>query len=88
LVQVQSVYELTGTGQQIGGVSAAQLAEIQRRLAQQEANRAAAAAARAAAAGNGGGVGTGTGAGPGPFDISSAIPNNFWGYVMLVVGMR
>ena len=87
MVQVQSVYELTGTGQQIGGVSAAQLAEIQRRLAQQEANRAAAAAARAAA-GNGGGVATGTGAGPGPFDISSAIPNNFWGYVMLVVGMR
>jgi len=30
----------------------------------------------------------GNGAGPVPFDISSSIPNNFWGYVMLVVGMR
>jgi len=86
LVQVNS--GLSGTGQQIGGVSAAQLAEVQRRLAQQEANKAAAAAARAAAAGNGGAVGNGNGAGPGPFDISSSIPNNFWGYVMLVVGMR
>jgi len=62
--------------------------EVSARLAQIAANKAAAAAARAAAAGNGGGVGTGTGAGPGPFDISSSIPNNFWGYVMLVVGMR
>jgi len=88
LVQV-SGGGLSGTGQQIGGVSAAQLAEVQRRLAQQEANKAAAAAAAAArAAAAGTGVGTGTGAGPGQFDISSAIPNNFWGYVMLVVGMR
>ena len=80
---------LSGTGQQIGGVSAAQLAEVQRRLAQQEANKAAAAAAAAArAAAAGTGVGTGTGAGPGQFDVSSAIPNNFWGYVMLIVGMR
>jgi len=99
LVTVGSVFGgLSGTGEQIGGVSAAQLAEVQRRLAQQEANRQAAAearaareaaaAARAAAAGNGNGNGNGNGAGPGPFDISSAIPNNFWGYVMLVVGMR
>ena len=39
----------------------------------------------------GGGVApgiNGNGAGPGPFDVSSSIPNNFWGYVMLVVGMR
>jgi len=79
---------LSGTGQQIGGVSADVTAEVQARLAQIAANKAAAAAARAAAAGNGGGVGTGTGAGPGQFDISSAIPNNFWGYVMLIVGMR
>lgn len=86
MVQVNS--GLSGTGQQIGGVSAATTAEVQARLAQVEANKAAAAAARAAAAGTGGGIGTGTGAGPGPFDISSAIPNNFWGYVMLVVGMR
>jgi len=76
---------LSGTGQQIGGVTEAQRAEVRARLAQVEANI---AAARAAAAGNGGGVGTGTGAGPGQFDVSSAIPNNFWGYVMLVVGMR
>jgi len=79
---------LSGTGQQIGGVSADVTAEVQARLAQIAANKAAAAAARAAAAGTGGGVGTGTGAGPGPFDVSGAIPNNFWGYVMLVVGMR
>jgi len=83
LVQVNS--GLSGTGQQIGGVSADVTAQA--RLAQIAANKAAAAAARAAA-GNGGGVGTGTGAGPGPFDVSSSIPNNFWGYVMLVVGMR
>jgi len=87
LVQIGQGGGLSGTGEQLGGVSAAQLAEVQRRLAQQEANKAAAAAARAAAAGNGGGVGNGNGA-PGPFDISSSIPNNFWGYVMLVVGMR
>ena len=85
MVQVNS--GLSGTGQQIGGVSADVTAEVQARLAQIAANKAA-AAARAAAAGTGGGVGTGTGAGPGQFDISSAIPNNFWGYVMLVVGMR
>jgi len=81
---VQSVYELTGTGEQIGGVSAATTAEVQRRLAQVAASN----AARAAAAGNGGAVGNGNGAGPRPFDISSSIPNNFWGYVMLIVGMR
>ena len=85
---VEVIGGFSGTGQQIGGVSAATSAEVQRRLAQIAANKAAAEAARAAAAGNGAGVGTGTGAGPGQFDISSAIPNNFWGYVMLVVGMR
>ena len=84
----QVIGGFSGTGQQIGGVSAATSAEVQRRLAQIAANKAAAEAARAAAAGNGAGVGTGTGAGPGQFDISSAIPNNFWGYVMLIVGMR
>ena len=86
MVQVNS--GLSGTGQQIGGVSAATTAEVQARIAQVEANKAAAAAARAAAAGNGGAVGNGNGAGPGPFDVSSTIPNNFWGYVMLIVGMR
>jgi len=79
---IQSTYGLTGTGQQIGGVSAAQLAEVQRRLAQQEANR-------AAAAGNGAGV-VGNGAGPGPFDPRGAfqIPNNFWGFAILMMGLR
>ena len=89
MVQVPGV-GVGGTGQQTG-TSPEVTAEVQRRLAQIAANKAAAAAAaaeRAAAAGTGGGVGTGTGAGPGQFDISSAIPNNFWGYVMLIVGMR
>jgi len=87
LVQVQSVYELTGTGQQIGGVTAAQLAEVQRRLAQVEANKAAAAAAAAERAATPGG---GTGAGPGPFDPRGAfqIPNNFWGFAILMMGLR
>jgi len=89
---VQSVYELTGTGEQIGGVSAATTAEVQRRLAQVAASnaaRAAAAAAREAAAGNGAG-GVGNGAGPGPFDPRGAfqIPNNFWGFAILMMGMR
>jgi len=85
LVQVQSVYELTGTGQQIGGVSAAQLAEVQRRLAQQEANRQAAAAAAAERAVTPGG---GNGAGPGPILLAGGIPNNFFGFVMIALGMR
>ena len=85
---VEVIGGFSGTGQQIGGVSAATSAEVQARLAQIAANKAAAAAASAANGVGGGGVGTGTGAGPGQFDISSAIPNNFWGYVMLIVGMR
>jgi len=84
----QVIGGFSGTGQQIGGVSADVTAEVQARLAQIAANKAAAAAAAAANGVGGGGVGTGTGAGPGQFDISSSIPNNFWGYVMLVVGMR
>ena len=82
---VQSVYELTGTGEQIGGVSAATTAEVQRRLAQVAASN----AARAAAAGNGAG-GVGNGAGPGPFDPRGAfqIPNNFWGFAILMMGLR
>ena len=82
---VEVIGGFSGTGQQIGGVSAATSAEVQARLAQIAANKAAAAAAAAA---NGVGGGVGTGAGPGQFDISSSIPNNVWGYVMLVVGMR
>jgi len=85
---VEVIGGFSGTGQQIGGVSADVTAEVQARLAQIAANKAAAAAAAAANGVGGGGVGTGTGAGPGQFDISSAIPNNFWGYVMLIVGMR
>jgi len=40
--------------------------------------------------GNGNGNGNGNGAGPGPFDPRGAvtIPNNFWGFVILVMGMR
>ena len=89
LVQVNS--GLSGTGQQIGGVSAATTAQVQATIAQVEANKAAAAAAAAANGVGGGvgpGIGNGNGAGPGQFDVSSAIPNNFWGYVMLIVGMR
>jgi len=82
---VEVIGGFSGTGQQIGGVSADVTAEVQARLAQIAANKAAAAAAAAA---NGVGGGVGTGAGPGQFDISSSIPNNFWGYVMLIVGMR
>ena len=81
---VEVIGGFSGTGQQIGGVSADVSAEVQARLAQIAANKAAAAAAAAV----NGGVGTGTGAGPGQFDVSSSIPNNFWGYVMLIVGMR
>ena len=84
---VQSVYELTGTGEQIGGVSAATTAEVQRRLAQVAASNAARAAAAAERAATPGG---GNGAGPGPFDPRGAfqIPNNFWGFAILMMGLR
>jgi len=80
---------LPGTGQQIGGVTAEQQANIQARLAQQAANiearRAflAAEAERAAAAGTGSGYVATPGA-IGGFEI----PNNFWGFAMLMMGMR
>jgi len=88
LVQVGSP-QIPGTGQQIGGVTAAQQANIQARLAEIAANKAAAQAAaaeRAAVAGNG----YGNGAGPGVFDPRGAfqVPNNFWGFAMLMMGMR
>jgi len=80
-----------GTGTQTGGVTAAQLAEAQRRQAQQDANKAAAAAAaaeREAAAAAGGGV-NGNGANGGtPWAPSVGIPDNFFGFVMLTLGMR
>jgi len=82
LVQVPGV-GVGGTGQQTGTPPAV-TAQVQATLAQIEANKAAAAAAAA----NGVGGGVGTGAGPGQFDISSSIPNNFWGFVMIALGMR
>ena len=82
---IQSTYGLTGTGQQIGGVSAETTAEVQRRIAQVEANRAAAAAAAAERAATPGG---GVGAGPGPILLAGGIPNNFFGFVMIALGMR
>jgi len=84
LVQVQSVYELTGTGAQTG-TPADVTAEVQRRLAQVAANRAAAAAAAAERAATPGG---GNGAGSGPLVLAGGIPNNFFGFVMIALGMR
>ena len=39
---------------------------------------------------NGNGNGNGNGAGPGPFDPRGAfqVPNNFWGFVMLMMGLK
>jgi len=77
---------IPGTGQQIGGVTAAQQANIQARLAEIAANKAAAQAAaaeRAAVAGTGSGYGATPGA-IGGFEV----PNNFWGFVMLMMGMK
>ena len=84
LVQVPGV-GVGGTGQQTG-TSPEVTAQVQARLAQIEANKAAAAAAaaeRAAAAGNGTGVYT-------AFDPRGAfqIPNNFWGFAILMMGLR
>ena len=88
MVQVGSP-QMPGAGTQIGGVTAAQQAQIQARLAEIAANKAAAQAAaaeRAASTGNG----YGNGAGPGPFDPRGAfqVPNNFWGFVMLMMGLK
>ncbi|HIA01236.1 MAG TPA: hypothetical protein EYN66_04905 [Myxococcales bacterium] len=80
-----------GTGTQIGGLTAAQLANIQASQDRQDANKAAAAAAaaeRAAAAAAGGGV-NGNGANGGtPWAPSVGIPDNFFGFVMLTLGLR
>jgi len=40
--------------------------------------------------GGNGGNGNGNGAGPGPFDPRGAfqVPNNFWGFVMLMMGLK
>ena len=77
---------MPGTGTQIGGVTAAQQAQIQARLAEIAANKAAAEAAaaeRAAVAGTGNGYVAGPGA-IGGFEV----PNNFWGFVMLMMGLK
>jgi len=84
-----------GTGTQTGGVTAAQLAEAQRRQALQDANKAAAAAAAAereaaaaAAAASYNGVG-GNGANGGTsWTPSVGIPDNFWGFALMMIGMR
>ena len=73
-----------GTGTQTCGVTAAQLAEAQRRQAQQDENKAAAAAAAAAYSPVGGnGPNGGTSWAP-----SVGIPDNFWGFVILTLGLR
>jgi len=84
-----------GTGTQIGGVTAAQLAEAQRRQALQDANKAAAAAAAAeraaaaaAAAASYNGVGVSGTAGARPSMPGVGIPDNFFGFVMLTLGLR
>jgi len=77
---------IPGAGQQIGGVSAATTAQVQASLAQQAANKAAAEAAaaeRAAAAG----TGTGSVAPPGAIG-GFEVPNNFWGFAMLMMGLK
>ena len=86
-----------GTGTQTGGVTAAQLAEAQRRQALQDANKAAtaaaaaeraAAAAAAAASYNGNGVGVPGVPGARVRMPGVGIPDNFFGFVMLTLGMR
>ena len=76
-----------GTGTQIGGVTAAQLAEAQRRQALQDANKAAAAAAAAERAAAGGVGGSGANGGT-SWGSPVGIPNNFWGFAMMMMGMR
>ena len=88
MVQVGSPL-VGGAGTQIGGVSAATQAQVQATIAQTAANKAAAEAAaaeRAAWTGNG----QGNGAPPGVFDPRGAfqVPNNFWGFVMLMMGLK
>ena len=79
MVQVPGV-GVGGTGQQTGTPPAI-TAQVQATLAQIEANQAAAAAAAAASPGV-----NQYGNGPGP--ISSVIPNNFFGFLMIALGMR
>ena len=79
-----------GTGTQTGGVTAAQLAQVQASLDRQEANKAAAAAAAAerAAAAAYSPVGAPGVPGARPSMPGVGIPDNFWGFVMLTMGLR
>jgi hypothetical protein len=63
---------LPGTTTQIGGVTPAQLAYVQSTVASQQ---------------NGFVVGNGANGGT-PAAPSVGIPNNFWGFVMLTMGLR
>jgi len=86
-----------GTGTQTGGVTEAQLAEALRRQAEQEAKKARAAAAAAereaaaaaaAASYNGNGVGVPGVPGARVSMPGVGIPDNFFGFVILTLGMR
>jgi len=85
---------VNGTGMQIGNVTAEQLAEAQRRQAQQDANKAAAAAAAAeraataAAAAAYSPVGAPGVPGARPSMPGVGIPDNFFGFVILTLGLR
>jgi len=63
---------LQGTTTQVGGVTPEQLAYVQSTVASQQ---------------NGFVVGNGANGGT-PAAPSVGIPNNFWGFVMLTLGMR
>jgi len=63
---------LPGTATQIGGVTPAQLAYVQSTVASQQ---------------NGFVVGNGANGGT-PLAPAVGIPDNFWGFVMIMMGMR
>jgi len=69
-----------GTATQIGGVTPEQLAEALRRQAQQDANKAATAAYSP--------VGAPGVPGARPTAPGVGLPDNFWGFVMLTMGLR
>ena len=86
MVQVGSPM-LPGTGSTAGS---AMTPQVQAALAQQAANQAAAAAAKAEREAAAAQTTPGYGIGTGPFDPRGAfqIPNNFWGFAMLMMGMK
>ena len=85
MVQVGSAM-LPGTGSTAGS---AMTPQVQAALAQQAANQAAAAAAKAEKEATAAQI-TPLGYGTGPFDPRGAvqIPNNFWGFVILMMGLK